>query len=121
MTWVEIIDRLQTANKKCTAKEIGCAPATLTAAIKRKIISATNTTPKQYYLNDISLKYKNIIEYAENCGSEFFGLIEKELPIGMLCRLKGNDILDAYDNFYPITTNTNIIDHKNGKRFIKEI
>lgn len=121
MTWVEIIERLQTENRKCTAKEIGCAPATLTAAAKRKVIDVINTTPKQYVLNDVSLKYKSIIEYAENCGSEFFGLIEKELPIGMLCRLKGNDILDAYDNIYPLTTNTNILDWKNGKKFIKEI
>lgn len=119
MTWSEIICSLEKQTESVTAKTIGAAPATLCAMSRRGLIKVIDSSPKKYFITNIAAKWLKIAEYAQK--TEYFGLKEPQNKLAMLCQLKSNDIIDAFDNKYELTEKTQLFDWVNGEKRIGEL
>lgn len=84
-------------NEGFTYKEIGIHYNTLGALVRRGYLSKEGS---KYYLLPRGYIVACIKDNAGN--REYFVLRDKQAIIGMMCSIKGNDILDCYDNIYDI-------------------
>lgn len=100
MTYVEIYEMMQ-PNQYYTAKELGVAPATMTALVNRGLVEKTNSSPRKYIkiINSIFAAI-NSLKNTHSC--EFFGLYKKDETIGMLCKFTNNKITDCWDKPYDL-------------------
>lgn len=121
MTWSEIICSLEKQVEPVTAKTIGAAPATLCAMSRRGLIKVTDSSPKKYSITNVAAKWLKIVEYLHKQKVEYFGLKEPQNKLAILCQLKGNDIIDAFDNTYTLTEKTQLFDWINGEKRIGEL
>lgn len=100
MDWTEVLEQKQTGFSG-TAKEWGVAPATLCAMARRNLVSKTNTSPAKYTKLPLADTYCNIMKYVDEYN--MIDVYKDGQPLGMLCLIKGNDILDCYGEQYDIT------------------
>lgn len=87
-----------------TAREIGLAAATLGALARRGFVEVLDTTPKQYRKSHnpaIRIYQLCDIHYADY--DTFFALYKKDKPIGMLCSISNNTIVDCWGKPYDLT------------------
>jgi hypothetical protein len=82
-------------NEGFTYKEIGIHYNTLGALVKRGYLSKDGS---KYYLEPRGYLFTRIKALAES--REYFVLRKEGTTIGMMCSIKGNDILDCYENVY---------------------
>ena len=78
-----------------TWKEAGIHFATLNAAAKRGYLKKVGT---QYFVERRGAIFSRIEAMAD--GKEFFVLCDAGAKVGMLCSMKGMDVLDCYDQPY---------------------
>lgn len=83
-----------------TAKELGVAPATMTAMINRNLAERTDTSPRQYKKSDTA--YARILAKVADNDIEFFGVYKKGEPLGMLCYLDNERIMDYEGKPYDV-------------------
>ena len=115
MTWSEIIYSLEKQTEPVTAKTIGAAPATLCAMSRRGLIKVTDSSPKKYSVTNLAAKWLGVRKYVSERKIEYFALREPQNKLAMLCQFKGNDIFDAFDNPYTLTSETKLFDWIDGK------
>lgn len=98
--------------KPFTYKEAGIHFATLNAAANRGWLIKNGS---QYQVTQRGMIFTRIEELAS--GSEFISLRKKDHALGMLCSVKGMDVLDAWDKPYDIT---DVIEYrKNSMEWLK--
>lgn len=87
-------------NKWATAKEIGVAPATLTAMARRNIVTTTDTSPKQYkrIITNATVLEMLLFYYP----AETFGLYKADETLGMLCTIKSGNVYDCWGNSFDL-------------------
>ena len=100
MGWVEILENRQ-LNVAGTAKEWGVAPATLCAMARRGLVNKSNSSPAKYAKLPLADTYCNIMKYVDEYN--MVDIYKDGEQLGMLCLIKGNDILDCYGESYDIT------------------
>lgn len=108
MTIEEKLNLVSTEYK--TASEIGLPAATLGALVRRGLVEALDTRPKQYRkapgaASNIYL----LIEQNKDDFDTYFMLKKKDRKIGMLCSYSKNTVLDCWGNPYDLS-NVNRID-----------
>ncbi len=87
-----------------TAREIGLAAATLGAMARRGLIEVKNTSPKQYRkINNSSAKIYSLCEQNKTDFDTYFTLRKRNKPIGMLCSISNNTIVDCWGKPYDLT------------------
>lgn len=87
-----------------TAREIGLAAATLGALARRGLVEVLDTTPKQYRkINGSTTRIYQLCEENKADYDTFFSLYKKDKPIGMLCSIVNNTIVDCYGQKYDLT------------------
>ena len=84
-----------------TAKEIGVAPATMTAMVRRNMVAVTDTSPRQY--RRIITPYVVLDMLLPYMPREFVGIYKKNEKIGMLCTVKNGRVFDCWGEPYDIS------------------
>lgn len=89
-------------NKWATAKEIGVAPATLTAMVRRNMVEATDTSPKQYkrIITNATVLEMLLFYYPV----EMVGLYKADETVGMLCIIKSGKVYDCWGNSFDLSS-----------------
>lgn len=77
-----------------TYKEVGIHYATLNSLVKRGYLS--KSLSGKYSLTTKGIMFAKI--ESSTIGMEYFVLQQKNAKLGMMCSIKGPDILDAWDN-----------------------
>ncbi len=87
-----------------TAKEIGLAAATLGAMARRGLVEVLDTTPKQYrkVKESHTAKIYQFCEINKDDYDTYFTLRKKDRPLGMLCSISNNVIVDCWGKPYPL-------------------
>ena len=87
-----------------TAKDLGVAPATMTALVNRNLaIKDDSCSPKKYLkVNNVLLKIIEIVE-QEKSANKYFTLYKTNEELGMFCSIKNDKVLDCWDNSYDIS------------------
>lgn len=88
------------ADKWYKAADLGVAPATMTALINRGMVESTNTSPKKY--KKIKNTLVSILDILSKNPCEYFTLYKADQKLGMMCSVKNEKILDAWDKDYDI-------------------
>ena len=101
-------------NQWCTAKELGVAPATMTAMVTRQLVERTETSPRQY--RKANSEYARILAIVADYDIEFFGLYKPNATLGMLCYLDNERIVDYQGNIYDVA---NVYKVRVGENFLK--
>ena len=102
MTFEEKYNLVPTEFK--TASQIGLAAATLGAMVRRGLVEATNTSPKQYRKSsNPAAKLYILIEQNKDDFDTYFTLRKSNQKLGMLCSTSNNTILDCLGNPYDLT------------------
>ena len=85
-----------------TAKEIGVAPATLAAMVRRNMVEATNSSPKQYrrVITNATI-LEMLLSYIP---SVTIGLYSEGADVGMLCPVKNGKVYDCWGDIFDFTT-----------------
>ena len=95
-----------------TASEIGLAAATLGAMVRRGLVEAINTSPKQYRRStNPAAKIYMLIEQNKNDFDTYFTLRKSDQKLGMLCSFANNTVLDCWGHPYDLT-NVNRIEFR---------
>ena len=93
------------ANEWKTAKELGIAPATLTAMVRRNYAKASDTSPKTYCREMSSaavLAY--LLEKYQTLFTGFVDIFCHNRNLAMLCTVKDGITYDCYNNKFDIST-----------------
>ena len=94
----------QVPTEYATASAIGLAAATLGAMARRGLVEVLDTKPKQYRrANSPAIKVYMLCEENKGDYDTYFTLRKAGEELGMLCSMKGNDILDCWGNKYDLT------------------
>lgn len=96
MDWVKY-DSIPT--EFATAREIGLAPATLTAMARKNFIEATNTSPKKY--RRIDSPAASLCRQFEK--EEFFVVYTDSSAIGTLCYIEKDVVMDCWGRPYDVS------------------
>lgn len=87
-----------------TASKIGLPAATLGALVRRGMVEALDTTPKQYRkVSGTIPKIYTLIEQNKDDYDTYFCLRKEDKKIGMLCSFSKNTVLDCWDKPYDLT------------------
>ena len=84
-----------------TASELHVAPATMTAMVRRGLVTAIAGKPKKYK-KGINVLVK-ILDILKDKDFEYFTLYKSDRPLGMLCSLKNEQVLDCWEQPYDLT------------------
>jgi hypothetical protein len=98
--YMEIYNRMA-VDKWYTAAELGVAPASMTAMINRGLAEKTDTCPRKY--RRMANPQASILDILSGFEFEFFTLYKKDKPIGMLCSLDKERIMDCWGKPYDLT------------------
>lgn len=94
----------QVPTEFATAKEIGLAAATLTAMERRGLVEVLRGSPNKYRrIENSSIKIYQLLQDNKSDYDDFFVLRKKNETIGMMCYLKGGEIVDCWGNRYDLT------------------
>ena len=95
-----------------TAREIGLPAATLGAMVRRGLVEATNTSPKQYRKStNPAAKIYMLIDQNKDDFDTYFTLRKSTDEMGMFCSFSNNTVLDCWGNPYDLT-NVNRIEFR---------
>lgn len=87
-----------------TAKEIGLAAATLSAMARRGLVEVIPGKPNKYRrIDNPAIKVYMLCEQYKGDYDTYFTLRKEGESLGMLCSMKGNDVLDCWGNKYDLT------------------
>jgi hypothetical protein len=91
------------ANEWKTAKELGVAPATLTAMVRRNYAKALDTSPKTYCrIKSSAAVLAFLLEKYKSELTNFIGIHRCNEELSMLCSTKNGKVFDCYGNLYDI-------------------
>ena len=94
----------QIPTEPATAKEIGLAAATLSAMARRGLVEVIHGKPNKYRrIENPAIKIHQLLEENKNDFDEFFTLRKKGTELGMLCYVKGGEIVDCWGKIYDLT------------------
>lgn len=103
--YLVIYDKME-AGVHYTAKDLGVAPASMTAMVRRGLVEDCGGKPKQYTKIDNS-KMKTIRDFYEQYrhdvplgDTDYFTLFKKGETLGMCCHFDGGLVKDCYDKNY---------------------
>lgn len=87
-----------------TAKELGVAPASMTAMKNRNLVKVKDTTPKQYCrIASTAAVLAFLLEKYKIEATNYIGIHQYGEPLAMLCSVKNGKVYDCWDNPYDIT------------------
>ena len=94
----------QVPTEPATAKEIGLAAATLSAMARRGLVEVIPGKPNKYRrIDNPAIKIYQLLEENKDDYGEFFMLKKKDAKLGMLCYIKGGEIVDCWGKRYDLT------------------
>ena len=94
----------QVPTELATAKEIGLVAATLSALARRGLVEVIPGKPNKYRrIDNPVIKIYQLLEENKNDFDEFFMLRKKDAKLGMLCYIKGGEIVDCWGKRYDLT------------------
>ena len=94
----------QVPTEPATAKEIGLAAATLSAMARRGLIEVIPGKPNKYRrIDNPTIRIHQLLEENKDDFEEFFMLRKKDAQLGMLCYIKGGEIVDCWGKRYDLT------------------
>ncbi len=94
----------QVPTEPATAKEIGLAAATLSAMARRGLIEVIPGKPNKYRrIDNPAIKIYQLLEENKDDFEEFFTLRKKDAKLGMLCYIKGGEIVDCWGKRYDLS------------------
>ena len=87
-----------------TAREIGLAAATLGAMARRGFVEVKDTSPKQYRrIETPAIKVYMLCEQNKKDYETYFTLRKSDRPLGMLCSISNNTVVDCWGKPYDLT------------------
>jgi hypothetical protein len=87
-----------------TAKEIGLAAATLSAMARRGLVEVISGKPNKYRrIENPAIRIYQLLEENKSDFDEFFTLRKKDTTLGMLCYIKGGEVVDCWGKRYDLT------------------
>ena len=94
----------QVPTEPATASQIGLAAATLSAMARRGFVEVIPGKPNKYRrIDNPAIKIYQLLEENKNDFDEFFMLRKKDAQLGMLCYIKGGEIVDCWGKRYDLT------------------
>ena len=88
-----------------TAKELGVAPATMTAMKNRNLVKVKDTSPKQYCrIASTAAVLAFLLERHKKDLTNYIDIHLRGERLCMLCSVKNGKVYDCWDNPYDITT-----------------
>jgi hypothetical protein len=87
-----------------TASAIGLSAATLSAMARRGLVEVLPGKPNKYRrIENSVIKVYQLLEENKDDYSEFFTLRKRNATLGMLCWLKGGEVVDCWGNKYDLS------------------
>lgn len=94
----------QVPTEYATASAIGLAAATLGAMARRGFVEVLDTKPKQYRrINSPAVRIYELLDTNKDDYQDYFTLLKKDAPYGMLCSLRNGEVIDCWGNKYDLT------------------
>ena len=94
----------QVPTEPATAAQIGLAAATLSAMARRGLVEVIHGKPNKYRrIENPTIKIYQLLEENKDDFDEFFTLRKKDAKIGMLCYIKGGEVVDCWGERYDLT------------------
>jgi hypothetical protein len=94
----------QVPAEPATAAQIGLAAATLSAMARRGLVEVIPGKPNKYRrIDNPAIRIHQLLEENKNDFDEFFTLRKKDVKLGMLCYIKGGEIVDCWGKRYDLT------------------
>lgn len=94
----------QVPTEPATAAQIGLAAATLSAMARRGLVEVIPGKPNKYRrIENPAIKIYQLLEENKSDFDEFFMLRKKDAQLGMLCYIKGGEIVDCLGKRYDLT------------------
>lgn len=94
----------QVPAEPATAAQIGLAAATLSAMARRGLVEVIPGKPNKYRrIDNPAIKIYQLLEENKDDFDEFFTLRKKDADLGMLCYVKGGEIVDCWGKRYDLT------------------
>ena len=94
----------QVPTEPATAAQIGLAAATLSAMARRGLVEVIPGKPNKYRrIDNPAIRIHQLLEENKNDFDEFFTLRKKDAKLGMLCYIKGGEIVDCWGKRYDLT------------------
>lgn len=94
----------QVPTEPATASQIGLAAATLSAMARRGLVEVIPGKPNKYRrIDNPAIRIYQLLEENKNDFEEFFMLRKKDAQLGMLCYIKGGEIVDCWGKRYDLT------------------
>ncbi len=102
INWFELLKSMSDTEYK-TAKELGVAAQSLTAMVRRGYVEKLNSAPTKYRKADKAKYYIMAFEYInKHPNKNHYDFYKSNEKLGMMCSIKGNDIMDCYDNIWDL-------------------
>ena len=109
------------SNEFKTAREIGLAAATLGAMARRGFVEIQDGSPKRYRkISNPAAHIYHLCDEHKDDYDTYFTLRKENEPLGMLCSMHDNTVVDCWGNPYDLT-NVYIIEFRTKKFNLKEI
>ena len=94
----------QIPTEPATASQIGLAAATLSAMARRGLVEVIPGKPNKYRrINNPAVKIYQLCDIYSDQYDTYFTLYKKDAPIGMLCSIVNNTIVDCWGKSYDLT------------------
>ena len=88
-----------------TAKELGVAPASMTAMKNRNLVAVKDTSPKTYCrITSSAAVLAFLLEKYKSELTDFIGIHRRNEKLAMLCSIKNGKVFDCCGNLYDIAT-----------------
>ena len=94
----------QVPTEPATAAQIGLAAATLSAMARRGLVEVIPGKPNKYRrIDNPTIRIHQLLEENKDDFDEFFTLRKKNAKLGMLCYIKGGEVVDCWGKRYDLT------------------
>lgn len=103
--YIAIYNKME-AGKDYTAKDLGVAPASMTAMVRRDLVVVTKETSPKTYRKNTDNNSAWIIGTVQNFlpkDRDWFIIHIENEQYGMMCSLKNNIVIDCYGNPYDLS------------------
>ena len=122
MNYINILELME-GGKEYTARDLGVAPATMTAMVNRNMVEKIVGRPCRYRKAESNCMQR-LDSLLRSNGSEYFVVWLKGKEIGMMCRYKNGILYNCWDEkwneFVSSIQYIKLFNHSNRIDFMKQ-
>ena len=95
MDYITILSLME-SGREYTAYELGVAPASMTAMVRRSMVEKIEGKPCRYR-KPLNNYFQRLDNFTNKCSTEYFIVWLKDSELGMMCRYKNGILYNCWD------------------------